>query len=254
MPPPAHILILKLGDTLPELAAELGDFEHWVAQGLHSSGLPLDITTLDPRTDTSQLPAVASLLARRSGVVLTGSHAMVTDRAPWSEATARWLADAVPQGVPVLGICYGHQLLAHALGGEVWPHPGGLEVGTVHVEPTPAAAADPLFGPWLADLEADRFLAPVAHRQSVRRLPAGATVLAHNAFEPHHAFSVGPCAWGVQFHPEFSTQATRGYVDHLSADVRTQGVCASGLMAQVAPSPQAARLLPRFARLVAERT
>ena len=79
-------------------------------------------------------------------------------------------------------------------------------------------------------------------------------MLARNAFEPHHAFSVGPCAWGVQFHPEFSAQATRGYVDHLSADVRTQGVCASGLMAQVAPSPQAVRLLPRCARLVAERT
>ena len=48
MPSPAHILILKLGDTLPELAAELGDFEHWVAQGLHSSGLPLDISTPAP--------------------------------------------------------------------------------------------------------------------------------------------------------------------------------------------------------------
>lgn len=239
------LLIVKLGDFIPDLVTHRGDFESWISAGLGN----VRVRVVDPRRGEA-LPLPGEV----AGVVVTGSHSMVTDREEWSEITARWLAGRVAEGVPVLGICYGHQLLAHALGGEVWPHPGGLEVGTVHVEPTPAAAADPLFGPWLADLEADRFLAPVAHRQSVRRLPAGATVLARNAFEPHHAFSVGPCAWGVQFHPEFSAQATRGYVDHLSADVRTQGVCASGLMAQVAPSPQAARLLPRFARLVAERT
>lgn len=239
------LLIVKLGDFIPDLVTHRGDFESWISAGLGN----VRVRVVDPRRGEA-LPLPGEV----AGVVVTGSHSMVTDREEWSEITARWLAGRVAEGVPVLGICYGHQLLAHALGGEVWPHPGGLEVGTVHVEPTPAAAADPLFGPWLADLEADRFLAPVAHRQSVRRLPAGATVLARNAFEPHHAFSVGPCAWGVQFHPEFSAQATRGYVNHLSADVRTQGVCASGLMAQVAPSPQASRLLPRFARLVAERT
>ena len=83
MPSPAHILILKLGDTLPELAAELGDFEHWVAQGLHSSGLPLDITTLDPRTDTSQLPAVTTLLARNGFEPRSGERRVGKERGSW---------------------------------------------------------------------------------------------------------------------------------------------------------------------------
>ena len=267
MTPPVSILILKLGDTLPELRARHGDFEHWMAQGLRRSGLDLQLEVADPRphaapptaTDTSPaphgnlprrhgLPTGAELAARGAGVLITGSHAMVTDREPWSETTATWLADVVARGLPVLGVCYGHQLLAHALGGEVWPHPDGLELGTVQVETTEHAPSDPLLG----DLPR-RFQAQVAHRQSVRRLPAGATVLARNGFEPHHAYRVGECAWGVQFHPEFGPQASQGYLQHLADDLQRQGQDPQALTAQVTPSPEAANLLARFAHQVAQR-
>src|SRR3546814_4405831 len=79
---------------------------------------------------------------------------MVTERRDWSEATAAWLREAAHAGVPVFGICYGHQLLAHALGGEVGDNPNGRKMGTVAVDLLPAAADDPLF----AGLP-DRFLA-----------------------------------------------------------------------------------------------
>lgn len=121
-----------------------------------------------------------------SGIVIAGSHAMVTDRAPWSEALADWLAEAVPVGMPVLGVCYGHQLLAHALGGEVDYHPAGPEVGTVPVRLTPATRSDPLFSE-LPEL----FHAHATHAQSVLRLPASAVHLAGNDYEPNHAFCVG---------------------------------------------------------------
>jgi GMP synthase (glutamine-hydrolysing) len=262
------VLIVKLGDTLPQLASALGDFEHWIAQGLHSAGTPLHIEVSDPRPEPKQpatvhphppihglatpnpgLPLPQTLAHRRMGVVVTGSHAMVTDREPWSEATAAWLAEVVALGAPVLGICYGHQLLAHALGGEVWPHPSGLELGTIEVEPTAEAANDPLLG-HLAQ-QGVRFAAQSAHRQSVRTLPPGATVLARNAFEPHHAYRVGHCAWGVQFHPEFGPDATRGYVQHLADNLHAQGDSAHSLQAQVRASPEAASVLARFTQLVA---
>lgn len=57
--------------------------------------------------------------------VLTGSWAMVTDRLAWSERTADWIRQAVAIDMPLFGVCYGHQLMAHALGGEVAYHPGG---------------------------------------------------------------------------------------------------------------------------------
>lgn len=58
---------------------------------------------------------------------------MVTDHGPWSEYTAMWLRETVEQHTPVLGTCYGHQMLAYALGGEVGNNPHGYETGTVNV-------------------------------------------------------------------------------------------------------------------------
>lgn len=226
------LVIVKVGDSFPELAREIGDFEDWVAAGLGQRAL-----VADPR-------AGDALPAEVAGVVITGSHEMVTDKAEWSERTAAWLAGLVARQVPVLGICYGHQLLAHALGGEVAYHPGGMEIGTVSVALTEAARSDRLFG----DLPG-RFAVQVIHGQSVRRLPQGAVHLAGNGFEPHQAFRVGPCAWGVQFHPEFDDRAMRGYVDHMADELPD----APALAAAIRPTPEAASLLPAFAAIVAER-
>ncbi len=223
------LLILKVGSTHPHIAAELQDFEHWIQAGLQDDSLP--VTVVDPR-EGEALPAQADI----AGVVITGSHSMVSDREPWSETAAAWLRDTVAAEVPVLGICYGHQLLAHALGGEVGYHPQGIELGTVPVSLHEAAQDDPLF----AGLPT-QFDAQAAHRQSVQRLPDGATLLAGNHFEPHHAFRFGTRAWGVQFHPEFGEAATRAYLVTLNGDV-PEGA--------VRPTDVAASVLPRFARIV----
>ncbi|MFC7410435.1 glutamine amidotransferase [Hydrogenophaga atypica] len=223
------LLILKVGSTHPHIAAELQDFEHWIQAGLQDPALP--VTVVDPRAGQA-LPAQADI----AGVVVTGSHSMVSDREPWSEAAAAWLRDAVAAEVPVLGICYGHQLLAHALGGKVGYHPQGIELGTVPVSLHDAAQDDPLF----AGLPT-QFDAQAAHRQSVRRLPDGATLLAGNDFEPHHAFRFGSRAWGVQFHPEFGEAATRAYLATLNDDA-PEGA--------VRPTDVAASVLPRFASIV----
>ena len=246
------LLIVKLGDTLSGVAQRLGDFEHWIARGLHDGGdaaattghadsaTPANpvrqISLLDPRRGDAFLPP-----DQVAGVVLTGSPAMVTDRAPWSEATAQWLRELVCAGTPVLGICYGHQLLAHALGGEAGNNPRGMELGTVDVQTLPAAHEDALF-----QAMPKRFPAQVVHRQSALRLPPGAVVLAANDCESHHAVRFDTHCWGVQFHPEFNAEAMRLYVEQLApSDAHT--------LQAVRPTPDSAALLPRFVQLVEAR-
>ncbi|MFY3383456.1 glutamine amidotransferase [Paracidovorax sp. MALMAid1276] len=241
--PPRTLWIIKTGSTLPAQRAPHGDFEDWIAKGLAQAptGTRLAVQTLDARTATAW-PAPDQM----AGAVVTGSPAMVTDREPWSERAAAWLAGVVAAEVPVLGICYGHQLLAHALGGEVARHPAGLEIGTVAVERLAGAEGDALLGAL-----PETFGAQVVHEQSVRRLPPGAVALAANAHEPHQAFRAGPCAWGVQFHPEFSDTVMREYVAHFAPALQRHGADPAALQQAVQPTPASAGLLARFAHLAA---
>ena len=85
------LLIVKLGDTIPDLAARRGGFETWIAAALGDA----PVRVVDPRFDAHGLPDPGEI----SAAVVTGSRAMVTDRAAWSETTARWLARVVAAGV-----------------------------------------------------------------------------------------------------------------------------------------------------------
>ena len=237
MPSALPILILKTGSTHANIRERLGDFEDWIAAGLRAGGA--EVVVHDALTD-APLPTHADI----AGVVITGSHAMVSEREAWSEALVPWLQAAVRQHTPVLGICYGHQLLAHALGGEVTHHPEGVEIGTVTVELQRHAASDPLLGGL-----PETFPAQAVHWQSVRRLPPGAVRLAGSAHESHHAFRIGDRAWGVQFHPEFSDTALRAYLDGLGDLLADEGLDAAAIAARLQPTPEAASVLPRFAHL-----
>jgi GMP synthase (glutamine-hydrolysing) len=168
---------------------------------------------------------------------------MVTERHPWSERSAHWLREAAHAGVPVLGICYGHQLLAHALGGQVGDNPAGREMGTVDLDLLPAAGHDPLF----AGLP-ERFPAHATHLQSVLHPPQGATVLASSAQDPVHAFRWGRAAWGVQFHPEFSATHMHGYLQARAEALAREGGCHRRLASGVSAAPHARRVLRRFVR------
>lgn len=239
-PEPARLVILKTGNTLPAILESFGDFDRWFLNGL-SPMLERQVV------EVTRQP-VPGDPDHWDGIVVTGSPAMVSDREPWSEATSAWLAKAVDQGVPVLGVCYGHQLLAHALGGKVGFHPNGRESGTHQVHLHDTASADPLFAGMPAT-----FKAQLTHRQSVLELPAAAVLLASNDFEPHQAFRVGPCAWGVQFHPEFTADVMRAYLSAQTPDMLTEGHSPDSLISQVEDAPYATSLLQRFCDLVVQK-
>ncbi len=232
------LIILKLGSTLPELAARRGDFDDWIAAGVGADG-SLPVRTVDVARG-EPLPDYDAL----AGVVLTGSHAMVTQRRGFSERTAAWLPGLVERGVPVLGICYGHQLLAHALGGRVADNPAGREFGTVEVTLLPEAADDPLLGGLESPLAAH-----VCHAQSAIELPPGARLLASSAKDSHQAFRLGRCVWGVQFHPEFDREVAVEYIRRHREALAAEGQDPDGLEARTKETPAAAEVLRRFGRL-----
>jgi GMP synthase (glutamine-hydrolysing) len=240
MNPARIVVVIKTGSTLPELLSRRGDFEEWIIEGMGISRQ--EVSILDVRNgDVLPSPALVA------GTVITGSHHMVTQLLDWSERTARWLRRASEADVPILGICYGHQLLAHALGGTVADNPRGHEYGTVSLQLTSAAAADPLFGEI-----PETFPAQNSHTQSVLALPPAAVRLASSEKDHNQAFRVGRTAWGVQFHPEFDGEITRAYIRHRQVELTADGQDPASLEERVAPTPAAAGLLRRFAALIRE--
>ncbi|HNQ04857.1 MAG TPA: glutamine amidotransferase [Thiobacillaceae bacterium] len=234
------LAILKAGSTWPAMARAHGDFEHWLRRGLGLARIHTRVVAV-AQGESPPPPE------RLSGAIISGSHAMVTDHADWSEALAAWLRCAVPTGLPILGICYGHQLLAHALGGEVANLEPEPEVGTVCVALTAAGREDPLFRGL-----PERFPVHASHVQSARRLPRGAVHLARSRLDPHHAFRAGPRAWGVQFHPEFDALAMRAYVQRWARKPHAPARDWHAVQQGVEDTPEAARIMQRFARLVLE--
>lgn len=230
------ILIVLAGRTFPGISETQGDFDEWIARGLGNAAAH---TCIDART------AVLPNYAEISGVVISGSHSMVSDHEPWSETLAHWLKQGVDVDLPMLGICYGHQLLAYACGGVVANHPDGIEIGSQVISASTNAKADYLFSAM-----PETFPAQLVHSQSVLQLPQEAILLATGDHEPHQAYRIGKCAWGVQFHPEFSAQAMRGYIEQMNGVLLRQQRDPQALSAAVQNTPHAALLLRRFAAYI----
>jgi GMP synthase (glutamine-hydrolysing) len=234
----AHWLILQTGSTLAQIAARRGDFAAWFMTAAGLARHEVEVIRIDRGEALPRLGAC-------SGVLVTGSASMVTEQLDWSERAAAWLAAAVQgNSVPLLGVCYGHQLLAHGLGGEVGWNPRGRQIGTRWLTAEGAAVDDALFRTLPA-----RFRAQTTHQQSVLRAPAGAQVLAHSALDPHQALRFGQRAWGVQFHPEFSAGVMAGYIRGRSQRLREENLDPAVLLRECGPAPQARRLLRHFVGL-----
>ena len=132
------------------------------------------------------------------GLVVTGSRASVYWDKDWIDPLVDYVGKAAADGVPILGVCYGHQVLAEALGGRV-SGMDDFELGYNEVE---QVDDDPLF-----EGISDRFTVFTSHGDTVADLPPGAELIARNDHGVH-GFRRGDC-WGVQFHPEYDLRTAR---------------------------------------------
>jgi GMP synthase (glutamine-hydrolysing) len=231
------LFIIKAGSTFTDTAAQYGDFDEMTCREL---GIEREELHVVDAFRGEALPDSGTC----QGVVITGAHCMVTENLPWSLAIEAWIPALVEAEIPLLGVCYGHQLLGRAMGGQVDFHPGGKEVGTVSIRLLPESNGDPLFGKM-----PQCFPAHATHAQSVISLPPGALLLAENDFEQHHAFRLGRCAWGIQFHPEYNSGIMRDYIMKQADNLTQSGQDVNALLQELRETPEANSILTTFAQM-----
>lgn len=147
------------------------------------------------------------------GVVITGSRSSVYDDEEWIDRTSAWVREAIDAGLPCLGVCWGHQLLAEVLGGAVEPM-GEYELGYRSIERVGES-------PLLAGIDR-AFLAFESHSDEVRSLPADATVIAENDCSIQ-GFQHGR-VYGVQFHPEYDRRTARHVTEGKEGEVSDERI------------------------------
>jgi GMP synthase-like glutamine amidotransferase len=149
------------------------------------------------------------------GYVITGSPASVNDESlPWVGQLLAFIGAVHAIRQPLIGLCFGHQAVARALGGQVARNAAGWGLGTA---PTHWHATRP----WMSPLKTTTTLM-AAHNEQVTRMPEGAVCLGGSDFCPIGSMQIGQHIWTTQFHPEMPRvfmQALLGYLtDKLDAD------------------------------------
>lgn len=228
------LYIVKSGSTFESIKGEFKDFEHWIIDKLENKNRDIFIHDIQKN---QTLP----ILNKNDAVIITGSHSMVTHEEPWSLELEKWFPKLIENEVPLLAICYGHQLLAKSLGGISGYHENGMEIGTVEINLHENAKNDVLF----SNLP-NSFKAHTIHSQTVIELPENAVRLAFNNHDKNHSFRVGSFAWGVQFHPEFDKNSMNLYIKEVA---KNKDLDVEKLIFETEDTKNATFILKEFERL-----
>jgi GMP synthase (glutamine-hydrolysing) len=220
----------------------------WVGEWLAAAGCPLDVRR-PYRGDV--LPE--GLEEHGGLVVLGGSMSACSDHDhPWLGRVKRLIRDGADRGVPVLGICLGHQLAAAALGGEVGVNPRGQQIGLQGIGWTRAARRDPLTAPVSSARAALHW-----NQDLVHVAPPGTEVLAETAAGELQAARFAPTVWGVQWHPEADEEIVSVWAENDRDAVAERGLDVDRYVGELAAAREELRrswqpLADRFATMTRE--
>lgn len=181
--------ILSCGHTIPEIAQDHGDFPDMFARLL--DGHAFDFKSYD--VENMVFPHTVS---ECDGWLLTGSKHGAYDDLPFIAPLEAFIREAYEKDIPIVGICFGHQIIAQALGGEVVKFDHGWSIGRTEYD------FDGLGSLSLNAWHQDQVIAP----------PDGAQTVASNGFCKHSALVYGRRAYSVQPHPEFNGEIIGKYV------------------------------------------
>ncbi len=161
------------------------------------------------------------------GWLITGSRFSVNDTDPWIGKLIALIREIKASGRPMVGICFGHQAIAKALGGAVGKNPGGWIAGASEYRTTGG--------------EADRTLL-AWHNEQVLTPPGEAEIISGSPACPYAVLRYGEAALTFQAHPEFTADFIRGLVatrgQHLPDAVKDQANTADDAAIARARTPE----------------
>jgi GMP synthase (glutamine-hydrolysing) len=238
-----NVLLLKSGDAANPVRVGSGDYDRWFVQTIGQDGIGFEVVNAHLG---QKLPARPRDF---DAVIVTGSPLSVTEPAPWMRQTAGWMREAGEQRVPVLGVCFGHQLLAWSFGVPIVKNRLGREIGTIEVDLTPEGRADPLFSGLPG-----RLTVQATHEDIAAEVPKGTTLLASNELCGVQAFAAGKYLRAVQFHPEIQPGAMKSLIqaraEKLDSEAVTRGAAPGErvpqLLAGIRVTPHGRKILTNF--------
>ena len=217
--PEARIGLLSCGRVKPGFRHLAGDYPDMFAS-LFGERLQLrDYSLID-----GEFPESAQ---ENDGWIITGSPDSVYDATPWIVRLADLTREIVDAEVPLMGICFGHQMIAHALGGRVERASQGWGVGVKQVDVTETQ-------PWMQP-PVSGFRILNSHQDQVTALPPGARVIATNRHCPVSALALGDRVAGFQGHPEFSPAYARGLMEFRRGRLIPEEIADEGLASLATP-------------------
>ncbi|MCF6301965.1 MAG: type 1 glutamine amidotransferase [Devosiaceae bacterium] len=176
--------ILQTGRVPENMQATHGDYDDIYQSLLGGRGFEFDVYAVLDGVLPDSVEAA-------DGWIITGSKFSAYGGDDWIAPLEEFLRQAYAKGVPIVGVCFGHQILAQALGGKVEKYSGGWSVGATSYEMVSGAPPQTIMA-W--------------HQDQITRLPAGATVTGRSDFCKYAMLAYGTKALSIQAHPEFTPE------------------------------------------------
>ena len=180
-------------------------------------------------------------LVKVSGIIISGSPFSVNDNEVWMRKLEEYIRVAASKNIAILGICFGHQLIAKAFGAAI-KKTQQSEIGTVQINLTVAGVRDRL----LRDLPIKNLNVLTFHENIIGGAPYIIRSLGFNAHDANQVIAVGDNVRGVQFHPETRSEMIKTLI-YLSIDnLAKEGIDTQKILKNIKYTPKARKILSNF--------
>lgn len=197
----------------------------------------------NPETYTTWRPRIGDKIHQQhfDGIVISGSAASVYDDEEWITQLSDLILEWDRQKLPILGVCFGHQLIAQTFGGRVEKNKRGWEVGSCDLNLTETGKSDPLF-----HSVSPSFKVMQSHQDIVTQLPPDAECLGSSDICEFQSFKIGDRIRTVQFHPEYTVDQMKFVMTPRRERLESSGINFENALAELVPTSKSRTILTNF--------